>query len=436
MTTARTTAALALFAAAASPASPAAAQLASDLYTGGLAAPLYAASPEGDDRLFILEKGGRVAVSGGPGQAATTYLQVPGVNPAAEGGLLGLAFAPDFATSGELYLNYTVTGSGGGNPLDTVIARVTVPDPAADTAGGATPQTVLRFDQPFTNHNAGWIGFAPGDAEGRFLYVPTGDGGSANDPMNNAQDPSSFLGKILRLDVAGGDDFPSDPLRNYAVPGDNSGVDGPGLGEIVADGLRNPFRAAFDRQTGALYLGDVGQGEFEEIDVFDPALGAYDAGDVGGADYGWRLREGPIATPGVGGPTPPGYVDPLFSYAHGDAFLAPDTNPGASVVGGYVYRGDLLGPAYEGRYFFADSTTSQVFSLDPADPFATVRDETDALFPGGLAPFGIVSFGEDSDGELYVVALSQGQVFAIVPEPTTLALAAPAAALLLRRRRR
>ena len=431
MTTARTTtAALALLAAAA----PAAAQLASDVYTEGLAQPLYVDSPDGDGRLFILEKGGRIAVSGGPGQVATTYLQVPGVDDRGEGGLLGLAFAPDFATSGELYLNYTVTGSGGGNPLDTVIARVTVPDPAADTAGGATPQTVLRFDQPFDNHNAGWIGFAPGDAEGRFLYVPTGDGGSGFDPMNNAQNGSTFLGKILRLDVVGGDDFPSDPLRNYAVPADNDGADG-GLGEIVAVGLRNPYRAGFDRLTGELYLGDVGQGEFEEIDVFDPAVGFYDAGVVGGANYGWRLREGPIATPGVGGPTPADYVEPLFSYAHGDAFLRPDNNDGASVVGGYVYRGDLLGPAYEGRYFFADSTTSQVFTFDPADPFGTVRDETDALFPDGLSAFGIVSFGEDSDGELYVVALNQGQVFAIVPEPATLGLAIPAAALLLRRRR-
>ena len=297
---------------------PASGQLSTTSYASGLSQPLYAGSPAGDGRLFVAEKGGRIQVVAAPGATPTTYLDLSDVvDSRSEGGLLGFAFAPDFATSGELYLNYTVTSdstvvnNANTQSLDTVIERVTLTDPSAASAAAATRETVYRFTQPYLNHNAGWLGFAPGDDDGQFLYVPTGDGGSAFDPGNRAQDGSTPFGKILRLDVAGGDDFPSDPTRNYAVPADNAGGDGAGgLGEIVASGLRNPFRGGFDRLTGELYLGDVGQGDFEEQDVFDPSAGAYGAGVVGGANYGWRLREGPIATPNVGGPTPAGVRRP------------------------------------------------------------------------------------------------------------------------------
>ena len=406
------------------------ADLGTQLLTGGLSEPLFLAQPEGDDRLFVMQRAGQVRVIDGGVLQATNYFSISGdVTTSGEGGLLGIVFAPDFATSGVMYANYT-TPSGAAGGMDTVIQRITVSDPGGSTAGSLTRETILRFGQPFSNHNSGWIGFAPGDTAGQYLVIPTGDGGNSNDPGNRAQTLDNFFGKVLRLDVSGGDDFPADSNRNYVVPPDNffaADGDGATLGEITAFGVRNPYRNSFDRDTGDLYLGDVGQSLREEVSLM-PA-GAQ------GQNFGWRIREGDIDNPGTGGTLDPeDRVDPIFDYARTDAG---DGTPvlGATIIGGYVYRGQLLGPAYEGLYFFGDFITGRFFTIDPeaADVDASLVEITDELFPGGFGQFDLGSFAEDAAGELYILD-RDGEAFRIVPEPVG-ALPLLLGMALLRRRR-
>jgi hypothetical protein len=300
-------------------------------------------------------------------------------------------------------------------------------------AGSAAP--VLSIAQPQPNHNGGWIAFGPDG----YLYVASGDGGGGDDNdtghtagTGNAQDiTNNLLGKLLRLDVDG-DDFPADATRNYAIPADNPFAGVVGDDEIWAYGLRNPWRASFDRATGDLYIGDVGQSNREEIDV-QPAASA------GGENYGWRLREGTIATPtgGVGGTPPPGAIDPIYDYLHGNGpFL------GNSVTGGYVYRGPAA--SLQGHYFFADFIDSRLWSLrwDGSDPstfdgtnYTELADHTaDPDFaPDQGSLVNISSFGEDAAGNLYLVSLG-GDVFRITALPAVPALgpvALAAVALLL-----
>ncbi|MEM6313809.1 MAG: PQQ-dependent sugar dehydrogenase, partial [Planctomycetota bacterium] len=249
----------------------------------------------------------------------------------------------------------------------------------------------------------------------------------SNDLDNNAQTTTNLLGNILRVNVDG-DDFTADASRNYSIPESNpfQALDGPDADEILAWGLRNPFRNSFDRATGDLYIGDVGQNAREEVSVIPDG--------TGGQNFGWRLREGDIATPTptsnpVGGPAPAGAVDPLFDYAHSDF-----STDRASVTGGYVYRGDQLGAAFEGLYFFADFVNNTVYTLDPNDPDGTFTDITDQVFPNGGITAGIVSFGEDADGELYIIDIG-GTVYQIIPEPATIGLFGLPALALLRRRK-
>lgn len=278
------------------PAAAALADIGTQQIASGLSEPLFLSQPAGDGRLFITQRGGQIRVIDGGVLQTANYLSISSdITTAGEGGLLGLAFTPSFATSGVMYVNYTTPSAAAGG-MDTVIERITVSTPSEPTAGSLTRQTVLRFGQPFNNHNAGWIGFAPGDSSGQYLYIPTGDGGSANDPGNRAQNLGSFFGKVLRLDVSGGDDFPADTSRNYVVPPDNffaADGDGATLGEIAAYGLRNPFRDSFDRATGDLYLGDVGQSAREEVSRMSSG--------VQGQNFGWRIREGDIDNPGASG---------------------------------------------------------------------------------------------------------------------------------------
>jgi glucose/arabinose dehydrogenase len=407
------------------------ADLASQILVNGLSEPLFLSQPQGDDRLFVMQRAGQIRVIEGGVLQATDYLSISGdITQAGEGGLLGVAFAPDFATSGVLYANYT-TPSGAAGGMDTVIQRITVSNPGGSTAGSLTRETILRFGQPFSNHNSGWIGFAPGDTSGQYLVIPTGDGGSGNDPGNRAQTLDNFFGKVLRLDVSGGDDFPADANRNYVVPDDNFfAADGSGatLGEITAYGVRNPYRNSFDRDTGDLYLGDVGQSLREEVSLM-PA-------GVQGQNFGWRIREGDIDNPGTTGTlAPEDRVDPIFDYARSDAG---DNTPvlGGTIIGGYVYRGQLLGPAYEGLYFFGDFITGRFFTIDPdaANVDASLVEITDELFPGGFGQFDLGSFGEDAAGELYILD-RDGDAFRIVPEPA-LALPFLLGLLLMPRRRR
>jgi glucose/arabinose dehydrogenase len=318
-----------------------------------------------------------------------------------ERGLLGLAFPPDAAASGRVFLNFT-------NPDGhTVIARFTR---AAD--GKLDPNS--RFDllwpdgrryiqQPFANHNGGHLAFGPDG----YLYIGLGDGGSAGDPFNNAQNPASLLGKMLRIDV----NVPDNDARGYRVPDDNPFVDRQpiaALTEIWDFGLRNPWRYTFDDWTlggtGALVIADVGQDAHEEIN--------WEPHGAGGRNYGWRLREGrfPYDTRTATAFLP--LTEPIYDY--------PRTN-GMSITGGYVYRGSALDPMFNGRYFFADFVAGRVYTiglaLDPSQQARAVDllELTDML--GGSTELGqISSFAVDVAGELYLLSYSRGRIYKIMPQ--------------------
>lgn len=358
----------------------------------GLSQPLYLTAPVGDGRQFIVEKGGLVKVLSGGAVQSSPFLDLSAqVGTSGERGLLGLAFDPGFSTNGRLYVNYVDKATN-----NTVVDRYTLA-PGAQSVDTASAQRIITINQaPYDNHKAGWIAFRPGDTSN--LYIATGDGGSGNDPQNNAQNPTSLLGKILRLDVSGSG-------TGYAIPESNPFVGQSGVSpELWALGLRNPWRNSFDRQTGDLWIADVGQGAREEINLER-------AGDPGGRNYGWRLREGSIPTPGVGG-SAPGLTDPIYEYTR---------DVGQSITGGYVYRGPSIGDA-DGRYFFGDFVANRLFSftLDAQGNPIGLRDDTAAVLDGtGLQ--GIASLGEDGLGRLFVVGIN-GVVVAVVPEPSTWAL--------------
>lgn len=386
----------------------------------GLARPVFLTAPPGDtERVFIVEQHTgaiRILRLADRTLLGTAFLTVPGLSTGNEQGLLGLAFHPDYASNGFFYVYLT-------DP-DSHVVRYQVSG-LPDLADPASATPVLGWSQPQTNHNAGWIAFGPDD----LLYIASGDGGGRDDDaaghtsgIGNAQDlTDNLLGKILRIDVDG-DDFPADPQRNYAIPAGNPFVGVTGDDEIWAYGLRNPWRNGFDRATGDLYVGDVGQDNCEEIDV-QPATSA------GGENYGWRLREGVIATPtgGVGGPPPPGAIDPIFDYPHrGATCSAPGAGfTGISVTAGTVYRGPIT--ELDGRYFFADFGTARLWSLlwDGTDPslfdgtnYTDLTDHTgDPRFTPDVGSLGTVaSFGEDAAGNLHVLDLD-GDVYRL-PEPS------------------
>lgn len=337
--------------------------------------------------------------------------------PGAEEGLLGLAFDPDYENNGYFYVNYTgdTAGGGRGNRID----RFQVEDPLNDSTANAVRRFPLldiqRSGPGF--HNGGWIGFGPNDG---YLYIASGDGGISE--LSDVYNSTTRFGKILRVDVRA-DDFPENDAENFAIPASNpfaSSNDPNTLGEVWAVGLRNPWRASFDRVTGDLWIGDVGSATREEIN-WQPADSA------GGENYGWPYREGDIATPSITpvGPLPTGLTEPVYDYLHrvpGESFREFEGN---SVVGGYVYRGP--DPDVQGQYFFADTISSKVWVFDPDDPDGTVRDiRVSRSFRHVPSP---VSFGEDAAGNLYVVSYGGG-VYRIdtdafvVPEPASGAMIA------------
>ena len=389
-------------------ASPASAALMATQVTSGLATPMYATHAPGDpDGLYIaLRSGGIVRLDlTDPGAPVTPVLTIGSLNTAGEGGLLGLAFHPDYENNGHFYVYVTTAGSSG-SVMTSEIRRYT------NGGGPESRLDLLKFGQPQANHNGGWIGFNP-QAQGSAasnLYIMSGDGGGTDDNdaghtagTGNAQDlTSNLLGKVLRINVDG-DDFPADTARNYAIPGDNPFVNIAGDDEIFAYGLRNPFRASFDRQTGDLYIGDVGQTAREEIDLIPNT-------STGGENFGWRLREGDIATPtgGVGGPEPADYVAPLYDYLHGSGDFA-----GNSVTGGVLYRGPVS--ELQGKYVFGDYISDNLWAFDPADPDGTVQRLND-LIAGGAAIDDPVAFAEDAAGNLYIVDLA-GEIFLISAVP-------------------
>ena len=358
---------------------PAAATVSTRLVADGLSAPLYLTGR--GNSLYVAQQGGDIVKVDRTSGAKSTFFTVPDIETGGEKGLLGFAFDPNYATNGRFYVDVTTRVGG---QLATEVRRYTDPAIASEASN-----VVIRVNQPFDNHNGGWIDFG-GDGN---LYVALGDGGSGNDPFNNAQNLNSNLGKILRLDVSS-DAFPADAARNYAIP-----VSNPFGTEIFAYGLRNPFRDSFDRTTGTLWIGDVGQSAREEVDTI--------AAGTSGQNFGWRAVEGDIPTPGIGDPIPANAVAPLLTYDHG---------VGQSITGGYVFRGAGI-TDLSGRYVFGDFIAGKIFSagLDGSG----FTDISSAL----IASINPSSFGEDADNNLYVVDYN-GQVFqffdpnaASVPEP-------------------
>lgn len=415
------------------------AQLGSVRIASGLDQPLFVTQAPGDpNRLFVVERGGDIEIlarqtDGTWLRNATPFLSITDDFTAGGGeqGLLGLAFAPDYPTSGTFYVN--LTNANG----DTQVRRYQ--RSTADLAN-ATGDVILQIDQPQANHNGGWIGFDPTatGAAAHHLYIATGDGGGSDDNDNdhtagigNAQDiTGNLLGKILRVDVSG-DDFAADDLRDYAIVDANPFVGTADDDEILAHGLRNPFRASFDRLTGELYIGDVGQGAREEIDRFDPTTAPV-SGQEPVRNFGWRLREGAIATPSgsVGGSPPANNVEPIYDYLRGSGDFQ-----GTTVTGGYVYRGPVA--ELQGLYVFGDFGSGHLWAFDPDDPHGTIVNLDDELAPDVSTIANISSFGEGLNGDLFIVKLfgpNGGEVFMVIPEPAG-AAAFVAGALLLRRGR-
>ena len=388
-------------------------QLRAQTYASGLSNPVaFVQDPTDRAVQFVVEQTGRIrVVRDGEVQPADFLNLTSAVATGGERGLLGLAFAPDYATSGRFFVNFTNTAG------NTVVARFTrssnpaIADPASRFDLRWGPENRPAITQPFANHNGGNLAFGPDG----YLYVGLGDGGSGDDPDHRAQDRSELLGKMLRVDV----NVPTSHASGYVVPPDNPFRSSAGTRpEIWSFGLRNPWRYSFDDVarggTGALVIADVGQGRWEEID--------YEPRGRGGRNYGWRNREGAhdnVTT------RPPAFLpltDPIHEYDHA---------VGASITGGYVYRGTALGEAYRGRYFFADFVASRVWSvaltMDPVtgEAFASDRREHTAELGGSARLGGISSFGIDAGGELYIVSYA-GSVLRILgstappPAPTGL----------------
>jgi glucose/arabinose dehydrogenase len=323
--------------------------------------------PDGSGRLFVIEKVGRIRILENDQLLETPFLDITdrvGSN-GNEQGLLGLAFHPGYQENGRFFVNYTDTSGG-----DTVIARFQVSsDP--NVADPNSEVQLLGVEQPFPNHNGGVLAFGPDG----YLYAGLGDGGAQGDPFGNAQNTEVLLGKILRIDV--------DSAEPYAVPSDN-----PFGNEIWAYGFRNPWRLSFDRATGDLYIGDVGQGQWEEIDFLA-------AGSPGGANFGWDHREGAHDYEGGG---PEGMIDPVAEYSHPEG--------GCSVTGGYVYRGSM--PEWNGIYLYADYCTGMIWGLIQIDG----GWQNQLLFDVDVT---ITSFGQDENGEVYLIS-DNGGIFRLAPQ--------------------
>lgn len=340
----------------------------------GLEAPLFLTAPAGDPRLFVVEQPGRIRIVKSGRLLPVPFLDVSGrISAGGERGLLGLAFHPDYAKNGFFFVNFTDRNG------DTHVERFHVGD-HPDRADPASARLVLQVEQPFANHNGGMIAFAPDG----MLWVGMGDGGSGGDPHGNGQNRRALLGKMLRLDV--------DRAAPYAIPPDNPYADGrDGRPEIWASGVRNPWRFSFDPRSHLVYIADVGQNQWEEVDVADAR--------TPGLDYGWNLREG-LHPYGSSRAEAVRFTDPVVEYGHGE---------GCSVTGGYVYRGRALGRHLQGTYFFSDYCSGWLRSFRWDGARATERRQWRV---GDLG--NVTSFGEDSAGELYLTS-SNGRLYRLDP---------------------
>lgn len=353
---------------------------------------LAASGMPGDERLFVLEKGGRIKILRPDGTvAAQHFLNISNlVATESERGLLGMAFDPNYAENGYFYVNYSRYDDNNEKKGDTVIARYQVQEGNPDVMEPHSGEILLIIDQDFANHNGGDMHFGPDG----YLYISLGDGGSAGDPKNRGQTPDNLLGTILRIDVhSTGGAGACGPAEKYGIPADNPFVDEPdACSEIWAYGLRNPWRISFDRLTHDLYIADVGQNAWEEVN-FQPHDSA------GGENYGWRCYEGTHAYNTAGCGDAESYEMPFFEYDH---------TQGASITGGYVYRGQKYDNLY-GTYFFGDFVTGAMWTARPGNEgWMVSRVEN-------IPALSISAFGEDNEGELYVVNYG-GEVYRLQGE--------------------
>ncbi|QKZ14034.1 PQQ-dependent sugar dehydrogenase [Spirosoma sp. KUDC1026] len=336
----------------------------------------YTYANDGTNRVFVVEQAGQIKVfENNPAAAsAATYLDIQNkVAYGGEMGLLGLAFHPKFNENGYFYVNYTKN-----NPRETIVSRFKASSPKATSVEPGSEVILFRFEQPYANHNGGKVLFGPDG----YLYVSTGDGGSGGDPKNNAQNKSSWLGKILRVDVN------STEKGHYGIPADNpyKGNKDGYREEIYAYGLRNPWRISFDAK-GQLWAGDVGQNEIEEVDIVEK-----------GGNYGWRVKEGK-ADYKASDPKPDAtLISPVWQYSH--------ANGDISITGGYVYRGAQNG-ALKGKYIYADYASGRVWALT-ADGKKATNNQLLTERAGSIS-----AFGEDQKHELYLCDLSGGKILRI-----------------------
>jgi uncharacterized repeat protein (TIGR03806 family) len=335
-------------------------------------------APGDDSRWFVVEKAGRVLVF--PNRASVTTAEVatfvdidPRVESGpSEAGLLGMAFHPQFASNRRVYLSYTRAGA----PLTSVLSAF-VSNDGGRTLDANSEQQLLTLDQPFDNHNGGHIAFG----RDNLLYIGFGDGGSGGDPQGNGQNTNTLLGKMLRIDVDGG--------SPYAIPSDNPFASGTGgRREIYAWGFRNPWRWSFDRSNGEMWLGDVGQGNWEEINKV-----------VRGGNYGWKTREGQHCFSPSSGCSTAGLIDPVAEYSHASGRC--------SITGGYVYRGNAIA-ALQGQYLFGDFCSGEIWSL---------RNQSGATAQlAASSGVSISSFGQGNDGEVYVLSYGgSGRIYRLTP---------------------
>ncbi|GEO02928.1 protein up-regulated by thyroid hormone-PQQ-dependent glucose dehydrogenase [Adhaeribacter aerolatus] len=343
--------------------------------------PVELTSPnDGTDRIFVVAQKGKIHVFQNKSDvnSAPVFLDISNrVVEGGERGLLGLAFHPDYKSNGYFYVNYT-----GGSPLQTFISRFKVSAGNPNQADPGSEEILLRFNQPYANHNGGKVTFG----NDGYLYIAVGDGGSGGDPQNYAQNRKELLGKVLRIDVN-----KTEGNQKYAIPNDNpfKGNTEGNRPEIFAYGLRNPWRMNFDRVTGTLWAGDVGQNKIEEVSIIQK-----------GGNYGWKIMEGDACFEAQNCDKT-NLQEPIYAYQQG-------SDTGRSITGGYVVRDKNL-PGLEGKYIYGDFVTGNIWALTFANNKA-VKNELVTKLDNGLS-----SFGEDSKNGIYVLAYGSGKIYKFSP---------------------
>lgn len=369
-----------------SPAQPA--QLVNAFQNLTFTQPIYGThSPDGTNRMFIVQQNGIIRVfpndSAVSSSAMRTFLNIQNKlsSTGGEEGLLGMAFHPNYAVNGYFYVNYTAP-----SPLRTVVSRYKVSTADSNKADSLSEFKIIEINQPYTNHNGGMLEFGPDG----YLYIGMGDGGNGNDPGNRAQDSTQLLGKMLRIDIND-----TTVTTHYRIPPDNPFAGfGPSVRkEIWALGLRNPWRFSIDPQSGELWVGDVGQGAREEVDLVQK-----------GKNYGWRIMEGMICTPGIPGCNTTGLTLPIKDY---------DRGIGSTITGGYIYRGSRR-PSLRGAYIYADFGNGKIWMLRYNGSLTA-----DSLLID--SPYNISSFGTDQSQELYIMSYSNGRIYRFSSNESTYA---------------